>query len=390
LFVGDRVVATDGWKIGVLFSRSGVTAAAEIAEANATTLAVEEINASGGVLGRPIRPVFYDPECLPNKYRELTLRLLTDDGIKLIFGCYMSTARKVVLPEIEAYRGLLFYPTFYEGYEYSSRCFYTGSSSNQNAVQLAHYLIENFGKRFLLVGSNYVFPYEYNRVVTELVTKAKGTIADEIYVPVEATPEDFERVIRQIEKLRPDVVVSNVVGSGAPMLYEAYHGAGFDPQKMPIASLSTTEAEVAEMRPEIAVGHITAASFFETLDTPSAQRFVATFKRRFGEHAPVTASAEAAYFQVHLYARALELAGTDEPDALASHLVGLEFDAPQGKVRIDPDNHHTELWARIGRINAEGKFDIVWQSETRVKPDPYFATAPDDLIGPARRSRRQA
>jgi branched-chain amino acid transport system substrate-binding protein len=174
------------------------------------------------------------------------------------------------------------------------------------------------------------------------------------------------------------------------MLYEAYHGAGFDPQKMPIASLSTTEAEVAEMRPEIAVGHITAASFFETLDTPSAQRFVATFKRRFGEHAPVTASAEAAYFQVHLYARALELAGTDEPDALASHLVGLEFDAPQGKVRIDPDNHHTELWARIGRINAEGKFDIVWQSETRVKPDPYFATAPDDLIGPARRSRRQA
>jgi len=375
LFTGDPIVTTGNWQIGVLFSRSGVTAAAEIAEANATLLAVEEINRNGGVIGRPIAPVFYDPQCSPQKFRELAVRLLAEDGIKSIFGCYMSTARKAVLPEIEAYRGLLFYPTFYEGFEYSKRCFYTGSSSNQNAAQLARYLIENFGKRFVLVGSNYVFPYEYNRVVTDLVTQGGGSILDEMYVPVQATRKDFARVIRQIGKLKPDVVVSNVVGTGAVLFYEAYRDAGFDSAAMPIASLSTTEAEVALMRPEIAAGHLTAASFFETLDTPQARRFVSAFKQRFGAGAPVTASAEAAYFQVHLYAKALELAGVDEPDAIARHLPGLEFEAPQGRVRIDPDNHHTELWARIGRLNADGKFDVIWQSETRVKPDPYFVTS---------------
>ena len=383
-------MTVDDWRIGVLFSRSGVTAAAEIAEANATLLATEEINAAGGVNGRAVRPLFYDPECSAKKYRDLAVRLLTEDRIKSIFGCYMSTARKAVLPEIEAYRGLLFYPTFYEGFEYSKRCFYTGSSSNQNAVQLARYLIENFGRRFILVGSNYVFPYEYNRVVTDLVTHADGRILDEIYVPVEATRKDFDRVIKQIGKLKPDVVVSNVVGTGAALLYEAYHDAGFDPTSMPIASLATTEAEVAEMRPEVAAGHLTAASFFETLDTPQARRFVNGFKQRFGATAPVTASAEAAYFQVHLYAKALELAGSDDPDAIARYLPGLEFDAPQGRVRIDPDNHHTELWARIGRVNGDGKFDIIWQSETQVKPDPYFVTSVDDEWAARHPSKRKA
>lgn len=383
-------MANGDWRIGVLFSRSGVTAAAEIAEANAALLAIEEINASGGVLGRAIRPTFYDPECSPERYREFAIRLLTEDRIKFVIGCYMSTARKAVLPEVEAYRGLLFYPTFYEGFEYSSRCFYAGSSSNQNAVQLARYLMETYGKRFLLVGSNYVFPYEYNRVVTDLVIRGKGTVADEIYVPVQATRKDFEPVIRQIRKLKPDVVVSNVVGTGASLLYEAYREAGFDPQTMPIASLATTEAEVAEMRPEIATGHLTAASFFETLGTPSARQFVSAFKRRFGEAAPVTASAEAAYCQIHLFAKALELAGIDEPEVVARHLGGLEFDAPQGRIRVDPDNHHTELWCRIGRINAEGRFDIVWQSESRVKPDPYFVTASyDDWMDAIPRLKRQ-
>lgn len=366
------------WTIGVLFSQSGVTAAAETAEKNATLLAIEEINAAGGVMGRPIRPIFYDPEGSSKKYRDLAVRLLTEDGVRFLFGCYMSTARKVVLPEVEAYRGLLFYPTFYEGFEFSKCCFYTGSSSNQNAVQLARYLIENFGKRFLLVGSNYVFPYEYNRIITELVARTSGSVVDEIYVPIEATRKDFEPVIAQIRKLRPDVVVSNVVGAGAVLLYESYKDAGFDARNMPIASLSTTEAEVAEMLPEIAAGHLTAASFFETLGTPQARRFVSAFKRRFGEGAPVTASAEAAYFQVHLYARALEMAGVNEPEAVSRHLAGMEFDAPQGRIRIDPDNHHTELWSRIGRINTEGKFDILWESETRVSPDPYFVSVSSD------------
>lgn len=364
-----------GWRIGALFSHSGVTAAAETAQANATLLACEEINAHGGVRGREIQSIFYDPGCSTEQYRKLAIHLLVEDKIRAVFGCYMSSARKVVLPEIEAHRALLFYPTFYEGFEYSSQCYYTGSSSNQNAVFLARYLLKNYGKNMFLIGSNYVFPYEYNRVIGELVKRSGGRIVDEVYVPVTCKPGDFDHVIRQIRKTKPDVIVSTVVGTGAVMLYDAYYEAKFDSALMPIASLTTTEAEVSQMRPEVAKGHLTSASFFETLDTPAAQRFVCAFKHRFGATAPVTAGAEAAYFQVYLYAQALEAAGDDSPDAIAAQLGGMEFDAPQGRVRIDPDNHHSEIWSRIGKINDQGRFEIVWQSENRIRPDPYFVAA---------------
>jgi branched-chain amino acid transport system substrate-binding protein len=363
---------TDSWRIGVLFSRSGVTAAIESTQANATLLAVEEINRSGGVLGRPIEPVVYDPASSPRQFRALAARLLTEDNVRILFGCYMSSTRKAVLPEVEAHRGLLFYPTLYEGFEYSSRCIYTGAAPNQNSLQLAKFLMETYGSRFLLVGSNYVFPYESNRVMTDLVTQAKGTIVDEIYVPLDCKPSDFDRVIKRIEKFKPDVIFSTVVGAGTAMLYRAYHAAGFDAAVMPIASLTTSEAEIAEMSPEVAAGHITAAPFFENLNTEDARRFVSAFKLRFGAGAPVTACAEAAYFQVKLFAKALQQAGTDDPEAVVSNLLGMEYDAPQGRVRVDPDNHHTEVWPRVARVNAAGRFELVWNLQLRVKPDPYF------------------
>jgi branched-chain amino acid transport system substrate-binding protein len=383
-------VTDSDWRIGVLFSRTGATAAAEASEANAVLLAAEEINNAGGVLGRDIRPVIYDPSCSIKKYRECAVKLLAEDGVRIVFGCYMSSERKVVLPEIESYRGLLFYPTFYEGFEYSPRCFYGGASANQNAVALARYLIDNFGTRFLLIGSNYVFPYEYNRVVTDLVNGAGGSVLDEIYVPVEARQQDFDKLIMKVGKLRPDVIVSTVVGTGSKLLYETYKAAGFDAKDIPIASLTMTEAEVAQVQPEVVAGHLTSASFFETVDTPEAHRFVSAFKNRFGDDAPVTASAEAAYCQVHLYAKALALAGSDDPDAISRNLAGMEFDAPQGRIRIDSDNHHTELWSRIARIDAMGKFDIIWQSETRIRPDPYFVTTSDSWGPPLHRSKRTA
>ena len=363
---------TDSWRIGVLFSRSGVTAGIETTQANGTLLAVEEINAAGGVLGRPLEPIVYDPASSTRLYRSLAARLLTEDKVRVLFGCYMSSTRKAVLPEVEAHRGLLFYPTLYEGFEYSPRCIYTGAAPNQNSLQLAKFLMENYGARFLLVGSNYVFPYESNRVMTDLVIQAKGKIADEIYVPLDCKPADFTRVIRQVERLKPDVIFSTVVGSGTAMLYRAYREAGFDAARMPIASLTTSEAEIADMAPDVAAGHITAAPFFEDLNTRDARRFITEFKLRFGADAPVTACAEAAYFQVKLYAKALQRAGTDDPDVLVPNLLGLEYDAPQGRVRIDPENNHTELWPRVARVTAEGRFEIVWNPGLRVKPDPYF------------------
>ncbi len=359
------------WRIGVLFSQTGVTAGIERTELNGTLLAVEDINAAGGVLGQPIEPVIYDPASVPRNYRALAERLLTADRVRLIFGCYMSSTRKLTIPVVEAWRGLLFYPTPYEGFEYSPSCIYTGASPNQNSLQLARYLLEVYGNRFLMIGSNYIFPYESNRIISDLVAQSGGKILDEIYLPLEAGDADFGPSIRQIGKLKPDVIFSTIVGQSTACFYRAYHAAGFDASVMPIASLTTSEAEVAEMAPEEAEGHITAAPFFETLATPTASRFVAAYKARFGADAPVTACAEASYFQVYLAARALARAGTDDPDRLLRELRGAEFDAPQGRVRIDAENNHTFLWPRVARLDAAGRFQTVWNPGVRVKPDPY-------------------
>lgn len=359
------------WRVGVLYSQTGVTASIERTQLNATLLAIEQINAGGGVLGRPIEPVIYDPASDPKKYRAFAERLFQVDRIKLLFGCYMTSTRKAVLPVVEGHRGLLFYPTLYEGFEYSRNCIYTGAAPNQNSIQLARFLLSAYGNRFLFVGSNYVFPYESNRLMADFVMQDKGKVLDEIYVPLSAEQKDFDKVIARIKKTSPDVIFSTVVGTGTAALYSAYRAAGFDPTKMPIASLSTSEAEVAEMGAEVAEGHITAAPFFETMSSPSARRFVSSFKEKFGDDAPVTACAEAAYFQVHLAMRAVGKCGSDDPEQVLANLRDFEFDAPQGRVRVDPENNHTYLWPRIARLDQKGRFQIVWNPGVRVKPDPY-------------------
>jgi len=280
---------TSPWRFGVLFSRSGVTEGVERTQLNATILAVEAVNAAGGIRGRPIELVTYDPASDPKQFQALAERLLGRDGVRLIFGCYMSSTRKAVLPIVESYRGLLLYPTLYEGFEYSPNCIYTGSAPNQNSLPLARYLFSHYGKRMLFVGSNYVYPYESNRIMADLAQQAGGTLLDEIYVPLDAGPRDFEKAIREIGRTQPDVVFSTVVGRSTAVFYGAYRQAGFDPARMPIASLTTSEAEIAEMDPTAAAGHITAAPFFSTLAKPAAQDFVARFRARFGAGSAVTA-----------------------------------------------------------------------------------------------------
>lgn len=359
------------WRVGVLFSQSGATQTIERTQLNATLLAIDEINSAGGVLGRPIEPVIHDPGSDPKKSRSFAERLFQVDRVKLLFGCYMSSTRKAVLPVVEAHRGLLFYPTLYEGFEYSRHCIYTGAAPNQNSIQLAKFLLSTYGNRFLFVGSNYIYPYESNRLMADLVLQGKGKVLDELYVPLYPEAKDFEKVIGRIRKTSPDVIFSTVVGSGTSNFYRAYRAAGFDPTSLPIASLTTSEAEVAEIGTEAAEGHITAAPFFETLSSPAAKRFVASFKDRYGADAPVTAAAEAAYFQVHLAMRAVAKCGSDDPDQVLINLRDAEFDAPQGRVRIDSENNHTWLWPRIARVDRQGRFQVVWNPGVRIKPDPY-------------------
>jgi branched-chain amino acid transport system substrate-binding protein len=364
-------VVKQPWRVGLLFSQTGVTAGIEQNALQASLLAIEEINAAGGVLDRPIEPIITDPESAPKKHQTLAERLLNVDRVKLIFGGYMSSSRKMAIPAVEASRGLLFYPTLYEGFEYSPNCIYSGACPNQNSLQLARYLLQVYGKRFLMIGSNYIYPYETNRIMSDLVIQAGGKVLDEIYVPLDAEPRDFTKAMRQIEKLRPDVVFSTVVGRATAVMYQAYYDAGFTAAQAPIASLTTSEVEVAKMPANVAEGHITGAPFFETLATAAATLFVRNYKKRFGEDAPVSACAEAAYFQMHIAARALRRTGTDDPDILLRELREAEYDAPQGRVRIDPENNHTFLWPRVARLDAEKRFQIVWNPGMRVKPDPY-------------------
>ncbi|WP_416900156.1 MAG: transporter substrate-binding domain-containing protein [Minwuia sp.] len=360
------------WRVGVLFSQTGVTAGIESTQLDGTMLAIEEINDAGGVRGKPLEPLIYDGRSDPKVFRANAERLLGHDRVRVIFGCYMSSTRKAVLPTVESFRGLLFYPTLYEGFEYSPHCIYTGAAPNQNMVQLAKYLFEFVGTRIYMVGSNYVYPYETNRIMSDFVVQSRGRVLGESYLPLEPRAGDLDKVIRDIAKAKPEVLFSTVVGSGTARLYEAIRAAGISPRELPIASLTTSEAEVAEMAPGAAENSITAAPFFESLGLPAAKKFVAAYRARFGEDRPVTAGAEAAYFQVHLFARALERAGSDNFPDLLPEVRKVEFAAPQGPVRIDPENNHALLWPRVARVNSKGRFDVVWNPGVRLKPDPYF------------------
>jgi branched-chain amino acid transport system substrate-binding protein len=366
------------WKVGIMFSETGVTASIERTMAHATILALEEINAAGGVRSRPIEAVVLDPQSDPKRSRLIAKELINEYDAKVIFGCYMSSTRKAITPIIEKYNGIIFYPTPYEGYEYISNCIYTGAAPNQNSLPLGKYLVENRGTRFYFVGSNYVFPYESNRIMAELLRVGRCKLLEERYVPLNAEARHFEPIIAEIRRLTPDVVFSTVVGTATATLYRAFRQAKFHPDKVCIASLTTSEAEVAEMGTEAAEGHISAAPYFQSLPTPRNLQFVARFRKRFGPDAPITASAEAAYFQVFLFAQALELCGSPSIGPILEALAGVQYDAPQGNVRIDPENNHTYLWPRVGRINANGQFDVLRGSRVPVKPDPYMVSFGQD------------
>ncbi len=362
----------ESWRIGVLFSRSGITEVTETEHFRATALAVEEINRAGGVAGRPIEPVCYDPSSSPDEFRRLAEQLLTQDGVSTIFGCSTSNCRKAVLPSIERRNGLLWYPSLYEGFEYSPNVIYTGATPNQNSIQLARYLARHHGKTIYLVGSDYIYPRESNRIMREFVERENGRIVEEIYVPMLPASEQLRRIAEDIRRKKPDAVFSTVVGRGAQDFYRIYREVGIDPAEIPIASLTMGETEIRAIGPELCAGHITSAPYFSTVETPENRRFVAAFRERFGADAPVSMYGEASYYQIYLFAMALERARTLDSERLAAAALGLEFDAPQGRIAIDPDNQHVSLWPRIGVVDQHGEFQIAWRSEGPVKPDPYL------------------
>lgn len=360
------------WRIGILFATSGVTSIIEQSQLNGSLLAIDEINAGGGVRGQMIEPVSYNPGSIVSCYGELAEKLIVDDKVSAIFGCYMSSSRKAVLPVVERRNALFFYPTLYEGFEYSQNVIYGGATPNQNSVPLANYLMSTFGKRVFFVGSDYIYPRESNRVMRNVLRQGGGEVVGERYYGFDVDAEGFADVAREIVEMKPDAIFSTVVGQMCINFYRAYHTAGGDGRVCPIASLTTNEAEIAAIGPEAGVGHITAAPYFRSINSPANRKFLKAYKRKFGTLRDVTSSCEATYNQMHMFAAALEEVGEMDTDRLRESLLGATFDAPQGPIKIDPDNNHTYLQSRIARVDEAGEFIIENQVLRALKPDPYL------------------
>lgn len=360
------------WRVGVLFSSTGFMAVIEETQLRGTLLAIDEINAGGGVNGRELVPVIYDPASESAAFGRYAKRLMVEDQVSTIFGCYTSSSRKAVLPVVERLNGLLWYPTLYEGFEFSPNVIYTGAAPNQNSVALCRYLMDHFGPRFFFVGSDYIYPRESNRIMRELLRANGGEVVGETYLGLRARQRDFLPVIRDIRRQKPDVIFSTIVGDSTIHLYQSYADVGFDPKVMPIASLTTTEAEIRAMGFDVGEGHVTAAPYFEGVSGPSNSSFVALYKKRYGADEPTNMCVEAAYFQVHIFAKALEQTNSIDTDLLRSMVLGSTFEAPQGRVSINATCSHADLWTRIGRVNRRGQFEVVQQSLSPVLADPYL------------------
>ena len=366
----------DVWRVGVLFSRSGLMAITESEHFFGTALALEEINKAGGILGREIEVIAYDPGSAPETYRKMADRLLTEDGVSIIFGCSTSAERKAVLPAIERRNGLLWYPSLYEGFEYSPNVIYTGACPNQNSFPLAEYIVRKCGPRVYLIGSDYIYPRESNRIMRDLVESYAAQVAGEQYIAMEATDAELTRALELIRMRSPDVVFSTIVGRAAQRFYRLYAERGFEPARLPIASLTMAEGELREIGPEHCAGHLTAASYFGQLETESNSRFKAAFAKAYGADTPVSRWSAGAYAQVKLFARALAQAGSLDTQRLVDAALGLSLDAPEGPIHIDADNNHVWLTPRIGRARRDGRFDIVWEGKGPIKPDPYLSVSP--------------
>ena len=331
-----------------------------------TALAIQEINrAAACSVARSrssptIRPPIPPPTALAD-------RLLTEDGISVIFGCSTSAERKAILSAIERRNGLLWYPSLYEGFEYSPNVIYTGASPNQNSFPLAEYLVRNYGRRMFLVGSDYVYPRESNRIMRDLVESYGGEIVGEFYVPLESRCRSAGRS-RAVKQQEPDVLFSTVVGRTA----QTSTGSIAKPassRRMPIASLTMAEGEIPRSAPSCARATSRRRPISARSTATANRRFVADFHRAFGADKPVSMWSAGAYAQVHLFAMALERAGTLDTQRLVDAALGLSFEAPEGSIQIDPENNHTWLTPRIGRPR-DGSFEIVWEAKAAGQAGP--------------------
>lgn len=365
-------MSRDGLKVGVLFSQSGPMAVTENAHTKGILLACEEINKAGGILGRMLEPIIVDPAGSDEQYAALATELLLKHRVNVIFGACLSTSRKAILPIIERFNGLLFYPSVYEGFEYSPNVVYGGAVPNQVVLPLLEYLFEHKGRRIVLIGSDTLYAREVNRIVTEFLAESGGETVLETYLPIGASEDYFRVVLSRLSVSDADAIISTVVGKDSVTLYNAFAAQGLEGEQLPIASLTTTESELGSVLPEARAGHISVASYFSTLKVPANETFRRGFLERFGESEEPGVYSEVCYSQVLMFADAVRQAGSDETDPLLSALSGAVLKGPAGDLFLDTETNHASLRPLIGRARQDGTFQIVWRGANVIRPDPYL------------------
>lgn len=360
--------------VGVLHSLTGTMSISEVSVRDATLLAIEEINQAGGVLGKQIKPIVEDGASDWPTFAEKTKKLLQKDKAAVIFGGWTSSSRKAVLPVVEQNKGLFFYPVQYEGLEASPNIFYTGATTNQQIVPAVTWLLQNKGKKFFLLGSDYVFPRTANKIIKEQLKSEGGTLIAEEYTPLGHT--DYNTIISKIKKEKPDVVFNTLNGDSNVAFFKQLKDAGISASDLTTLSVSVAEEEIRGIGASVLEGHYAAWNYFQTTDTPENKKFVEAYKAKYGKDRVTDDPIEAGYFGVYLWAEAVKKAGSFEVDKVKEAAKGLEFNAPGGKVKIDGDNQHVFKTVRIGQVQADGQFKEVWNSGQPVKPDPFLTTYP--------------
>ncbi|GLB63366.1 urea ABC transporter substrate-binding protein [Dietzia sp. NCCP-2495] len=360
----------DTVKVGAVNSLSGATAINETVIADAITLAVDEINADGGVLGKQLDLIAEDGASEPTVFAEKAEKLVGSDCVAAVFGGYTSASRKAMLPVFEDRNALLYYGQQYEGLESSPNIYYTGATTNQQIIPALDYLKEQGVESLYLVGSDYVFPQTANRIVKEYAAANGIEILGEDYTPLGST--DFSTIVNKIRTADADAVFNVVVGDSLIAFFREYSSAGLTAEDMPTISMAVGEEEVRSIGASGLEGHLTSWNYYQTVDSPENAEFVAAFKEEFGEDRVTSDPMESAYTAVYLWKAMVEEAGSFDVPAIQEVAGGTTITSPEGTVTVDGENNHVTKTARIGEIGADGQINTVWDSGEPIEPDPYL------------------
>ena len=356
-------------KIGVLHSLTGTMAASETPLVDALRLAVEQANQQGGVSGQLIEMIVADCRSDAAYCAQQAERLISMDGVQALFGCWTSDCRKAVKTVVEQHQHLLFYPLQYEGLEQSRDIIYTGAAPNQQIIPMVLWALQHKGKRFYLIGSDYIFPRTANLMAKDVLQAQGGILLGERYVPLGAS--NMAQTVQEIAALRPDFVLNTLNGDSNVHFFKALHEAGITSSGTPVFSTSIAESGLAAIGAELTAGHYAAWNYFQSLDNPGNREFVLHFKQRFGQHRVLDDPMEASYIGVKLWVEALRNQRSADLALLKLTLAQQTLLAPQGIVAVDYATHHLWKTAYIGKALQNGQFEIVWQSALPIRPAPF-------------------